>query len=66
MEYLTDDKIQSGFRKNYSTDTCPLYLTDKIRIGFNSVLLTGMIHIPRYFIEKNVFGSIFFSIDCIV
>ena len=47
MEYLTDNKIlyryQSGFRKNHSTDTCLSYLTDKIRTGFDSGLLTGMI-----------------------
>ena len=47
MEYFTDNKIlyryQSGFRKNHSTDTCLLYLTDKILTGFDSGLLTGMI-----------------------
>ena len=47
MEYLTDDKIlyryQSGFHKNHSTDTCLSYLTNKIRTGFDSGLLTGMI-----------------------
>ena len=47
MECLTDNKIlyrhQSGFCKNQSTDTCLLYLTDKILTGFDSGLLTGMI-----------------------
>ena len=44
MEYFTDNAIlyryQSGFRKNHSTDTCLLYLTDKILTGFDSGLLT--------------------------
>ena len=47
MEYLTDNNItykyQSGFRKNYSTDTSLSYLTDKILTGFDSSLLTGII-----------------------
>ena len=47
MEYITDKNIlfkyQSGFCKNYSTDTSLSYLTDKILTGFDSGLLTGMI-----------------------
>ena len=34
---------QSGFLKNYSTDTCLSYLTDKVRNGFEKGSLTGMI-----------------------
>ena len=34
---------QSGFRKNYSTNSCLSYLQDKILKGFDSNLLTGMI-----------------------
>ena len=49
MEYLTDNSIfykyQSGFRKNHSTDTSLLYLTDKILTGFDCGLLTRMIFI---------------------
>ena len=33
-------KYQSGFRKHHSTDTC---LTDKVKIGFEEGLLTGMV-----------------------
>ena len=36
-------KFQSGFRKNYSTDFCLSYLTDKISKGFDSGLLTRVI-----------------------
>ena len=47
MNYLTENSIlyrhQSGFPKNYSTDTSLTYLTDKILTGFDSGLLTGMI-----------------------
>ena len=47
MEYLMNNdilyKYQSGFRKNHSTDTSLLYLTDKILTGFDSGLLTGKI-----------------------
>ena len=35
--------MQSGFRKNNSTDFCLSYLTDKISKGFDSGLLTGVI-----------------------
>ena len=52
MEYLTDNNIhykyQSGFRKNHSTDTSLLYLTNKILTGFDSGLLTGMILIDLH------------------
>ena len=34
---------QSGFRKHHSTDTCLSYLTDKVKIGFEEGLLTGMV-----------------------
>ena len=34
---------QSGFRKQYSTNTCLLHLTDKVRTGFEKGLLTGMV-----------------------
>ena len=43
MEFLDKHNIQSGFRKNHSTDFCLSYLTDKISKGFDSGLLTGMI-----------------------
>ena len=36
-------KYQSGFRKHHSTDTCLSYLTDKVKIGFEEGLLTGMV-----------------------
>ena len=36
-------KYQSGFRKHHSTDTCPSYLNDKVKIGFEEGLLTGMV-----------------------
>ena len=36
-------KYQSGFRKHHSTDTCLSYLTDKVKIGFEKGLLTGMV-----------------------
>ena len=36
-------RFQSGFRKNYSTNTCLGYLTDKITPGFEKGLFTGMI-----------------------
>ena len=46
-EFLGLNKIvcdyQSGFRKNYSTDTCLLFLNNKILKGFDDGLLTGMI-----------------------
>jgi len=38
-------KFQSGFRKNYSTDTNLVYLTDKILNGFEKSLYTGMVSI---------------------
>ena len=51
MEYLVDNKIlnryQSGFRDNHLTVTCFLYLRDKILIGFDCSLLSGMIIIFR-------------------
>ena len=34
---------QSGFRKHHSPDTCLSYLTDKVKIGFEERLLTGMV-----------------------
>ena len=47
QEFLSKNKIlyrfQSGFRKNYSTNTCLGHLTDKITIGFEKGLFTGMI-----------------------
>ena len=36
-------KLQSGFRKNHSTDTSLSYLNDKILRGFDKGLFTGMI-----------------------
>ena len=36
-------KYQSGFWKHHSTDTCLSYLTDKVKIGFEERLLTGMV-----------------------
>ena len=47
-EFLSKNKLlyrfQSGFPKNYSTNTCLLgHLTDKITTGFEKDLFTGMI-----------------------
>ena len=36
-------RFQSGFRKNYSTNTCLGHLTGKITTGFEKGLFTGMI-----------------------
>ena len=36
-------RIQSGFRKHFSTDSCLSYLNNKIATGFESGLHTGMI-----------------------
>ena len=36
-------KYQSGFRTNFSTNTCLAYLNDKISTGFDNGLYTGMI-----------------------
>ena len=45
--FLNDNNIlykyQSGFRKYYSTDTCLLYLNDKVQIGSEQGWMTGMI-----------------------
>ena len=38
-------KFQSGFRRNFSTDLCLSYLSNKIANGFESGLHTGMIFI---------------------
>ena len=47
MEFLDKHnilcKFQSGFQKNYSTNFCLSYLTNKISKGFDSGLLTGVI-----------------------
>ena len=47
QEFLSKNKIlyrfQSGFRKNYSINTCLGHLTDKITTGFEKSLFTGMI-----------------------
>ena len=47
QEFLQEHKIlcryQSGFRKNYSTNSCLSYLCDKVKKGFDSNLFTGMI-----------------------
>ena len=46
-EFLSKNKrlyrFQSGFRKNYSTNTCLGHLTDKITTGFEKGHFTGMI-----------------------
>ena len=45
--FLNENKIlfkfQSGFRQNYSTDSCLSYLSNKITTSFESGLHTGMI-----------------------
>ena len=45
--YLDENKIfyrfQSGFRKDFSTDSCLSYLNNKIAIGFESGLHTDII-----------------------
>ena len=47
QQYLTDNNIlykyQSGFRQNYSTNSCLAYLNDFISKGFDIGLYTGMI-----------------------
>ena len=47
QEFLSKNKIlyrfQSGFQKNYSTNTCLGHLTDKITTRFEKGLFTGMI-----------------------
>ena len=43
------NRFQSGFRKNYSTNTCLGYLADQITTGFEKALFTGMILI---YLEK--------------
>ena len=61
--YLDEDnilyKFQSGFRKNYSTDTNLAYLNDKILNGFDKSLYTGMvlIDLQKAFdtIDHNIF-----------
>ena len=54
--------FQSGFRKNYSSNTCLGHLTDKITTGFENGLFTGMIlidlqsvwyHLPPHFTKEN-------------
>ena len=61
INYLTENIIfyrhQSRFRKNHSTDACLEYMTDKILIGFDFGLLTGMILID---LQKN-FDNITFD-----
>ena len=51
-------KFQSGFRKFYSTDSCFLYLQDKVAKEFDSGLLTGMILIDL----QNTFDTIDYNI----
>ena len=45
--FLDENKIlyrfQSGFRKDFSTDSCLSYLNNKITTDFESVLHTGMV-----------------------
>ena len=47
QDFLSKNKIlyrfQSGFQKNYSTNTCLGHLTDKINTGFEKGLFNGMI-----------------------
>ena len=47
QNYLSKNKIlykfQSGFRSNYSTNSCLAYLTNIISEGFDTGLYTGMI-----------------------
>ena len=44
--FLDENKIlyrfQSGFRKNFSSDSCLSYLNNKTATGFESGLYTGM------------------------
>ena len=46
-EFLSKNKLlyrfQSGFRKNYSTNTCLGHFTDKVTTGLEKGLLTGMV-----------------------
>ena len=49
QNYCNENNIffsfQSGFRGKHSTDTCLIYLHDKILKGFDEGLLTGMVAI---------------------
>ena len=58
QEFLSKNKIlyrfQSGFQKNYSTNTCLRHLTDKITTRFEKGFFTGMILINL----QKAFGTI--------
>ena len=47
-------RLQSGYRKNYSTNTCLGHLTDKITTRFEKSRFTGMILIDL----QNAFDTI--------
>ena len=51
-------KFQSGFRRNYSLNTCLGHLTDKINTGFEKGLFTGKILIKL----QKVFSTIYYQI----
>ena len=57
-DFLSKNKLlyrfQSGFRKNYCTNTCLGHLTDKVTTRFEKGLSTGMILIDL----QKVFGTI--------
>ena len=59
MNYLTENNIlyryQSRFRQNHSTGTSLSYLREKILIGFDPGLLTGIILIN---LQKKTFDTI--------
>ncbi len=46
-KYLNDNNLfyenQSGFRKNFSTDSCLMHLTDHIKVQMSKGLYTGMV-----------------------
>ena len=63
QEFLSKNKIlyrfQSGFRKNYSTNTCLGHLTDKITTRFEKGLFTGMMLIDLQKVFDTIDHQIF-------
>ena len=58
QEFLSINKIlyrfQSGFRKNYSANTCLRHLTDKVTTGFEKGLFTRIILIDLQNVIDNI------------
>ena len=75
QEFLSKNKIlyrfQSGFRKNYSTNTCLGHLTDKITTRFEKGLFTRMILIDLHhrslnLDKENEISRFFKKCNCLV